>query len=313
MFVVNTSRDWWLRLAAFAAIYVIWGTTYFAISFAIRTIPPFISGGVRYVIAGLLMLVWLRMHSRTPFANLDWRAAALCGVLLSGLGNGLVIWAQQGIPTGIAALIITSVPVIVVVLDWLFFSRRAPGRRASTGTVLALAGVVAIILHTRSLTGAAEPIYFISMLGAALAWSWGTLLQRRSSAGQSVLGFTCAQMLFGGLFQLLMAWVGGEWPRLDVAAISLESLLAVGYLIVFGSIVAFTAYLWLLARMSAQQVTTYALVNPVVALLLGAVVLHEPVTAFAGIAAIIVLLGVALVLFQGGLPRLPGWRAPASE
>jgi drug/metabolite transporter (DMT)-like permease len=310
----SSRREWWLRLTAFAAIYVIWGTTYFAISVAIRTIPPFISGGFRYLIAGLLTYAWLRMHSGAPFANLDWRAAAISGVLLSGLGNGLVIWAQQGIPTGIAALIITSVPVIVVVFDWMFFSRRAPGVQASMGTCLALIGVVAIILHTRSLAGAAEPIYFVSMLAAAAAWSWGTLMQRRSSAGQSLLAFTCAQMFFGGLCQLFMACVTQEWPRLDLGAISLQSLLAVGYLVVFGSIIAFTAYLWLLSRLPAQQVTTYALVNPVVALLIGAVLLQEPITGFVALAATMVLAGVALVLFQNWTPRLMWWRrAPASE
>jgi len=304
---ISSTREWWLRLAAFAAIYVIWGTTYFAISVAIRTIPPFISGGVRYVLAAALTYAWLRTKGAAPLANLDWRAAALSGMLLSGLGNGLVIWAQQGIPSGISALIITSVPVLVVVLDWLFFSRRAPGLQSSMGTCLAFGGVVAIILHTRSVVGAAQPIYFLSMLGAALAWSWGTLLQRRSAAGQSLLAFTCAQMFFGGVCQLLMATLSGEWPRLDLGAISLQSILAVTYLIVFGSIIAFTAYLWLLTRISAHQVTTYALVNPVVALLIGVLVLHEPITSVTALAALLVLAGVALVLFQSWAPR-PLWR-----
>lgn len=316
MSVANTStRERWSRLAAFAAICIIWGTTYLAISVAIRTIPPFISGGVRYLLAGLLTYAWLRTRGAAPLANLDWRAAAISGVLLSGLGNGLVIWGQQGVPTGIAALIITSVPVLVVVLDWLFFSRRTPGLQSSMGTCLALGGVVAVILHTRSVAGAAQPIYFLSMFVAALAWSWGTLLQRRSSAGQSLLAFTCAQMFFGGLCQLSMATLTGEWLRLDLGAVSLQSVLAVLYLVVFGSIVAFTAYLWLLTRMSAHQVTTYALVNPVVALLIGAVVLHEPVTVFAALAALMVLAGVALVLFPNLLPRLRWpriWRRAAA-
>jgi drug/metabolite transporter (DMT)-like permease len=314
MTTANTSdRDLWLRVAAFAALYVIWGTTYLAISVAIRTIPPFISGGIRFVLAAALMYAWLRSRSAKPLANLDWRAAALCGALLSGIGNGFVIWAQQGIPSGIAALIVTSVPVLVVVFDWLFFSRRAPSPQASVGTCVALAGVVAIIMHTRSLAGSAEPIFLMSMLVATTAWSVGTLLQRRSSSGQSLLAFTAAQMLFGGLFQLFMATVTLEWGRFEVRAISLESLLAVGYLIVFGSIIAFTSYLWLLTRVAAQKVTTYALVNPVVALFLGALVLQERVTVFTAVAAAMVLGGVALVLFQDGPLRamlnwLPGQR-----
>jgi len=299
----SSRNDLWLRLAAFAAIYVIWGTTYLAITLAIRTLPPFMTGGVRYLLAAGLMYAWLRTRTAEPFANLDLRSSVLCGVLLSGIGNGFVIWAQQGIPTGIAALIITSVPVMVVVLDWLFFSRRPPSRRALSGICIAFAGVVAIVLHTRSLAGKAEPLYLASMLVAATAWSFGTLLQSRTAVAGTVLSFTCAQMLFGGLFQLLMACVTQEWSRLDLRGVSLESLLAVGYLVVFGSIIASTAYLWLLRRVPAQKVTTYALVNPVVALVLGALVLKEQVTVFEMIAAAMVLTGVALVLFQDWKPR----------
>ncbi len=299
----NSNSERWLQLAAFAAIYVIWGTTYLAISVAIRTIPPFISGGVRYIIAGALMYAWLRSRTAQPFAKLDMRAAAACGVLLSGIGNGFVIWAQQAIPSGISALIVTSVPVMVVVFDWLFFSHRAPSKQASLGTCLALAGVIAIVLHTRSLAGSAAPIYLISMLLATTAWSFGTLLQKRSAGNGSVLGFTCAQMLFGGLFQLLVASATREWSHLDLQAVSLESVLAVAYLVVFGSIIAFTSYLWLLTRAAAQKVTTYALINPVVALVLGAVVLGERVTTFTAMAAVVVLAGVALVLFQSWMPR----------
>ena len=304
MIVPASSRaTLWLRFAAFAAIYVIWGTTYLAISVAIQTIPPFITGGMRFLFAAAVMYVWLKASMAKPFANLDVRASVLCGVLLSGIGNGFVIWAQQRIPTGITALIVAAVPVMVVVLDWLFFSRRPPSSRASLGTGIALAGVVAIVLHTHSLSGAAQPIHLVSILFATLAWSCGTLLQSRKAAGGNVLAFTCAQMLFGGLFQLLMASVTQEWSRFDVAAVSIESWLAVAYLVVFGSLIAFTAYMWLLRRVSAQKVTTYALVNPVVALMLGALLLGEVVTSFEVTAAVMVLSGVALVLFQDWKPR----------
>src|SRR3954464_6411455 len=116
-------------IAAFAAIYVIWGTTYLAIAFSIQTLPPFISGAIRFLVAGGLMYVWLRSRNAKPFAGVNVGAAAVCGVLLAGIGNGLVIWAQQGIPSGIAALIVTSMPVTVLILDWAFFSKRAPTRQ----------------------------------------------------------------------------------------------------------------------------------------------------------------------------------------
>jgi drug/metabolite transporter (DMT)-like permease len=285
-------------LAAFAVIYFIWGTTYLAIAIAIETIPPFISGSTRFAIAGLAMYAWLRWRSPQPLANVDLKMAALVGVLLSGVGNGLVVWAQQGIPSGIAALIVTAVPVIVLLLDWAFFSKRAPTRQALIGTAIAVVGVVTIVAHTRSLSGEAHPLYLISMLAATVGWSFGTLVQKRAVQPGGVLSFTCAQMLFGGLFQLLMSLLTGEWANFDVSAVTWASVGAVTYLIVFGSIISLNCYLWLLTRVAAPKVATYALVNPVVALLLGALVLNERLTLLALMAAVLVLAGVGLVLFQ---------------
>lgn len=292
-------------VGAFAGIYLIWGTTYLAIAVAIQSIPPFISGGVRFAIAGALVYAWLRLRGAQPFRGVDLRLAASCGVLLSGMGNGYVVWAQQGIPSGIAALIVAAVPVLVLMFDWAFFSKRVPTKQALAGTAIALAGVATIVMHTRSLSGNAQPAYLIAMLAATVAWSLGTLLQKRGARPDTVLGFTCVQMFAGGLFQLLMSLIDGEWQRFDVSNITAASVLAVVYLMVFGSIVAVNCYLWLLTRVAAQKVTTYALVNPVVALLLGALFLDEHLTAESIAAAVLVLLGVALVLFQDfSLPQL---------
>ena len=285
-------------LVAFAAIYFFWGTTYLAIVIAIREIPPFISGAGRFVLAGLAMYVWLRWRDSKPLANVDWKMAALTGVLLTGVGNGFVVWAQQGIPSGIAALIVTAVPVIVLLLDWAFFSKRAPTRQALIGTTVAVAGVVAIVTHTRSLSGEANPLYVISLLLATVGWSFGTLIQKRAVQPGTVLSFTCAQMLFGGAFQLFMSLLDREWAHFDPSAVTWSSLAAIAYLIVFGSIVSLNCYLWLLTKVAAPKVATYALVNPVVALLLGAVVLNETLTPLAIMATVLVLAGVALVLFQ---------------
>ncbi len=293
-----TSTLSWATLAAFAGIYLIWGTTYLAIALTIDTLPPFVSGAIRFLLAGALMYAWLRMHSKTPFVGVNLPMAALCGVLLSGIGNGFVIWAQQGIPSGIAALLVTSVPVIVVVLDWAFFSRRAPSRQASFGVAIGLLGVISIVTHTRSLSGEASVLHVVAMVAATCAWALGTLLQKRAATAHTVLSFTCAQMLCGGLFQLVLASLDGEWGDFDPARVSVTSWAALAYLIVFGSIVAFNCYLWLLTHVPPQKVTTYALVNPVVALLLGALVLDERLTPFAVAASGLVLLGVALVLFQ---------------
>lgn len=303
-------------LAAFAAIYFFWGTTYLAIAVAIREIPPFISGSMRFLLAGLAMYAWLRWRDPKPLANVDLKMGALAGVLLSGVGNGFVVWAQQGIPSGIAALIVTAVPVIVLLLDWAFFSKRAPTRQALIGTTVAVIGVVAIVTHTRSLSGDAHPLYLASLLLATVGWSFGTLIQKRAVQPGAVLSFTCVQMLFGGLFQLSMSVVDGEWTNFDPSTITWSSLAAVAYLVVFGSIVGLNCYLYLLTKVAAPKVATYALVNPVVALLLGSVVLNESLTPLAIMATVLVLVGVGLVLFQDVLTNarfksLVTRRAPA--
>lgn len=285
-------------MLAFASIYVIWGTTYLAIAVAIQTMPPFVVGGIRFILAALLMYVWLRSRGNDVFAGVNLRVAALVGVLLSGIGNGFVVWGQQGIPSGVAALIVTSVPVLVLVIDWMFFSRRAPSSQALAGTAIAVAGVATIAVHTHELSGSASPLYVLAVLLATVGWSFGTLLQKRAANAQTVLSFTCAQMFAGGIFQLVMATLDGEWKNFHPATISTPSWIAVGYLVVFGSIVALNAYLWLLTRVPAQKVTTYALVNPVVALTLGALFLNERITGVAVTATALVLIGVALVLFQ---------------
>ena len=291
-------------LAAFAGIYIIWGTTYLAIAFAVHAMPPFISGVARFGLAGGLMYAWLRARNPHPFAGVNITMMALAGVLLSGMGNGFVLYAQQGgIPSGIAALFVAAVPVIVLVLDWAFFSKRAPTKQALFGIAVAVAGVVTIVMHTRTLSGGAPPLYVIAMFVATTGWSIGTLVQKRSATTGTVLSFTCGQMLFGAAFQLLMSIVTGEWSRFDPATISWQGVVAILYLVVFGSIIGLNCYLWLLTRVPAPKVATYALVNPVVALFLGAAVLGETVTPLAIVAALLVLVGVALTVFQD-LPLL---------
>jgi drug/metabolite transporter (DMT)-like permease len=295
-------------LGAFAGIYIIWGTTYLAIALAIKTVPPFISGAGRFIVAALAMYAWLRWRDSKPLAGVNVPFALFCGVLLSGIGNGFVIWAQQGIPSGIAALIVTAVPVIVLIIDWLFFSKRAPRTQALAGIAIAVAGVATIVLHTRTLAGHAQPLHLLAMLAAVIGWSFGTLMQKRAATPQTVLSFTCVQMFGGGIFQLALSYADGEWQSFNVSEVSVVSWFAIAYLIVFGSLIALNCYLWLLTRVPAQKVTTYALVNPVVALVLGAVVLDEQVTLLAATSAALVLIGVALVLFQERSPKA-WWQA----
>jgi drug/metabolite transporter (DMT)-like permease len=294
----GNSGDRFAIILAFAAIYVIWGTTFLGIALAIKTIPPFISGGSRFVLASGVMYAWLRLRRPQALVGVKFWPAFFCGVLLTGFGNGLVVWAQQGIPSGIAALVVASIPISIMAIDWLFFSRQAPTVPALIGISIATAGVATIVFSTHSLNGGVNPWYLGSIMLAVVGWSFGTLMQKRALGAASILGFTVVQMLGGGTFQLVMATLTAEWSALHVASISTTSILALVYLAIFGSIIALSCYSWLLTRVSPQQVTTYSLVNPVVAVVLGAVVLNERITAIEVGAGLFVLLGVTLVLFR---------------
>ena len=285
---------------ALAAIYIIWGTTYLAVVVMLRTIPPFAGSAMRYTFGGTLLLLWLLLFRRQAFTGLPWRRLVTAGVLLVAGGNGFAVWAQQGVPSGIAALLISSVPVFVMVLNWLFFARRAPDPRALVGILVGMCGVAVIVAHLHTLTGAAVRMpYVFALLGAMLCWSSGTLVSRGTVAATQVSAATCVQMLVGATLLSLMALVHGDWHALHPAQVSLGSWLALAYLTVFGSIVALSCFLWLLTQVSPQKATTYALVNPLVALLLGAFLLGEKITLNVVLAVLLILAGVGLVLFQG--------------
>ena len=307
-----TSKKFQIALA-FVAIYVIWGTTYLGIALAIRTLPPFISGGIRFVVAAALMYVWLRMRAPRPLTGVPFSQAVLTGVLLSGVGNGFVIWAQQGLPSGIAALVIAAMPVFVLLIDWAFFSRRSPKPGGLFGMLVALAGVTVIVLHGHSLSGQVRPMHVLALICAVLGWSFGTLIQRGAARSETVLSFTCSQMFWGGVFQLSLAALTGEWQGFAFANVSLLSMGALAYLVIFGSLIGLNCYLWLLTRVSAQKVTTYALVNPVIALFLGGLVLQERLNASTVFAALLVLTGVTLVLFERLNPVHWLWRLRAGR
>jgi drug/metabolite transporter (DMT)-like permease len=293
---------------AFTGVYIIWGTTFLALALAIRSIPPFITGGVRFLIAGAIMYAYVRAREARPFAGINIAGAMLCGALLSGIGNGFVVWSQLKLPSGIAAMFVGAVPVTTLILDRLFFSRQTPSLQSIAGVLVGLAGIVVLSWDTLSLSSGVRPIHLISVLSAGIGWSFGTLLQRRYVPRHRVWSFTALQMLAGGAFQLLMSVVDREWHGFELSQVQLPSVLSVIYLIVFGSLIAVNCYSFLVAHVNPTKVTTYALVNPVIALVLGAIVLNETVTPAAIVSTVLVLVGVALVLFQ----RRPAEPAPAT-
>lgn len=292
--IQGTPRASMLKVAvALAAVYVIWGSTYLAILFAIETIPPFLMAGSRYLIAGAVLYLWSRLRGAPRPSLTHWRSALVVGAFLLLVGNGGVVWAEQYVESGFAALLISTEPLWIVLFVWLRPGGKKPGLRVTAGLVL---GFIGLMLLVKPGAGGGVSLLGASVLVlASLSWAWGSLWGQRAKLPESPLLTTGMQMLAGGALLSLASFVTGEPGRFDLAQVSGKSLLALGYLIVFGAIIAFTAYVWLMRVASPVLVSTYAYVNPVVAVLLGWAFASEPLTAGTLIAAAVILTGVALI------------------
>jgi len=301
-------------VAAFAVIYLVWGTTYLAIAVVVRSVPPFVSGALRFALASAIMYGLLRLRGARPLADVRWPAAIAAGVLMSGIGNGFVIWGQQTVPSGIAALLVAALPLWIMFFDTVGFARRRPGVKDLIGSVIGLAGVVLIVAQTRSFHGEGAFMPTLMILIATFGWAIGTLVQRGAMRPGQLGAFACAQMTVGACFQGLCGLVLGEWSQLQWSDFTPDAVAGLLYLAVFGSIVAFSTYLWLVSRVPTSAVATYSLVNPVVAMALGAWLLGERIESGAIIASALVLVGVGLVLWparfgRAAAPILPDERA----
>lgn len=282
-------------VAAFLAIYLIWGTTFLGIRVAVETIPPFLMAGLRFSLAGGVMLpVVLARGARFPSPR-HWRSAAIGGGLMLAGGIGLVSVAERRIPSGLAALMVATIPVWITLLEWLGFGGKRPGARVFLGLGLGLAGA-ALLFAPAGGAGAGGDLagLGIALLGA-LFFALGSLYSRRAPLPADTRVGTASEMLAGGLLLLLVSLLVGEPARLDAATISTRSLVALAYLIVCGSIVGYTAYLWLLKTVEPAKVATNFYVNPVIAVLVGWLVAGEAVTATMLVAAAVILLGVAVI------------------
>jgi drug/metabolite transporter (DMT)-like permease len=279
-----------LVVGGLATIYVVWGSTYLGIALAIETMPPLLMAGSRFVLAGAILYL-LAGGLRARPSRSEWGFALVTGGLMLAVGNGGVSWAQQTVASGIAALVIASIPLWIAIFDRLLFGARL-SPLALAGIAVGFAGV-AILLDPR---GAVDATGGAVLLVAAAGWSLGTLLTRGQSLGLPPLATAGMQMLCGGAVLLLAAGVGGELGEVRLSAVSATSASALAYLVVFGSLLAFSAYVWLVRNASVSLVSTYAYVNPVVAVLLGSVFLDEEVTARTLLAGGIVVAAVALIV-----------------
>jgi drug/metabolite transporter (DMT)-like permease len=286
-----------LVLVAFGAVYLVWGSTYLAIRIGVESFPPLLLAGFRHLTVGLLLYPILRRTTGIKPTAANWRAAVVTGALLLFAGNGGVSWAEQTVPSGITALLVATVSLWLVIVDWLRPDGLKPVPRVVIGLLLGFAGM-ALLVGPARLGGSerVDPRGAAVLVIASLAWACGSLYSKHGGMPSSAMLGVAMQGLAGGAILLIVGLFAGEFRELHRSTISLRSWLALGYLIVFGSGIGFSAYLYILQKSTAARVATYAFVNPVVALFLGWLILGEAITLRTAVAAAIILTAVVLVI-----------------
>jgi drug/metabolite transporter (DMT)-like permease len=282
--------------AAFASIYLIWGSTYLAIRYAVETIPPFLMGGTRFVISGALLYVWARSRVAAIPTRINWKNAVIAGGFLLLGGNGAVVWAEQFMPSGLTALLVSILPFWLVIIEWVRPPRQRPSGAILVGLVLGFIGIV-VLVGPSELGGHedASPLGTLVLILGSLSWAIGSFWSRDAELPASGLLTTGMEMLGGGVLMLIVGTLSGELSRLDLHGVSHASVIGLAYLITFGSLIGFTSYIWLLDKVSPAHLGTYAYVNPIIAVLLGWAIAGEKLSARTAVAAAIVIAGVALI------------------
>jgi drug/metabolite transporter (DMT)-like permease len=287
-----------LVVLAFAAVYIVWGSTYLGIRLAIETLPGFLMAGTRFTLAGVILLTWSRLKGERFLSSFsEWRKALIVGALLLLCGNGGVTWAEKYVATSLAALLVSTEPLWVVILNWIV-TRKRPNSKVLLGVLIGLAGVTMLVSDGLS-RGSIDS--WLSMIGAGVVilagfgWAAGSVFSNRQPIGSSTSMASGMQMFSGGVLLLLLALVTGDAGRLNLSNASWTSIGAFFYLLVFGSLVGFTAYSWLLNNVTPAMATTYAYVNPVVAVFLGWLIANEPLTSRMLLAAMVIIISVVLI------------------
>jgi len=293
----------WRLLLGFGALYVIWGTTYLGIRFAVDTLPPFLMGAARFLVAGTALYAFVRLRGTPRPTLIHWRSAVIIGACLMLGGQGGVAWAEQRISSGLAAVLVATMPIWITVLNWARPRGDRPDARMLTGLAAGFGGVLLLVAPWQTGARDIDPWGVLAVILATLAWAIGSLYTRTASLPRSHLLATAMEMLAGGVLLLIAASARGEWAQAAGGDISVKSLLALLYLIVFGSLVALTTYIWLLSVCPPSRVATYAYVNPVVAVFLGWLLAGEVFSARMLVGAAIVLAAVALVTTGHTRPR----------
>ncbi len=310
-----TKRPSGARIAlALCSVYLFWGGTYLGMKYAIQTMPPFLMAGLRFIVAGWILYANMRIKGEPRPSFAEMRNAGITGILLLVLGNGVVAMAEQQVPSAIASVLIATVPLWITGITYLT-DRKKPGIGSMVGIVMGLVGVGVLVWNPGSLSD--HPVNtwgIIAILFAALAWSIGSIVSRKTKLPKAPLLSTAVQMIVGGSVLLLVAAFHGDFTNFHFSQVSQSSWLAMGYLVVFGSLLGYTAYIWLFRNAEPSVATTYAYVNPIVAMLLGWLVAGEQLGANAIIAAAIIIASVIVItLFRDKSGAVsPGGKATAS-
>jgi len=284
-------------ITAFAAVYIIWGSTYLAIKFAIISFPPFLMAGFRFLISSVIIFSIARFFSKEKIKLNFWKDAFIIGGALLLGGNGGVVWAEQFVPSGLTALIVATVPIWMVLFDWFHPHGNKPTLKIIIGLVLGFAGLLIMISPTSILHGENVNLYGAgALLIATCSWAAGSVYSRRADMPKSKFLTVAMEMFAGGILLVLAGTIFGEWNNFHITKLSSQSLIAFFYLIASGSVIGFTAYIWLLEAAGPARASTYAYVNPVIAVFLGWLIGGEEISYRILLSALFIILGVVFII-----------------
>jgi drug/metabolite transporter (DMT)-like permease len=290
-------------LIAFASIYTIWGSTYLAIRYADESLPPFLMAGVRFIVSGMILYAWSRRRGSAAPPRAHWRNALIAGTFLLVGGNGAVVWAEQTVPSGMTALLVSILPFWLVLIDWLRRGGNRPRPAVIAGLILGIVGIFVLVNPTAPNAGAGVNLASaLVLIFGSLSWALGSFYSRHADLPASGFMRTALEMIGGGVLLVILGLATRELNGFDVHRVSRASVGGLLYLITFGSLIGFTSYIWLLDKVSPELAGTYAFVNPVVAVLLGWAFAGEALTGRTLVAAAIVIGAVALITTSGAAP-----------
>jgi drug/metabolite transporter (DMT)-like permease len=298
-------------LSAYAAIYLIWGSTYLVIRFAIETIPPFLMSGSRYFVAGALLIAWTWAKGCPIPTFKQWRDGSIAGTLMLFMGTSAITWAEQWVPSSIAALLAAMVPVWLIIFSWV---QTRPTWRVFTGLIVGFTGVGLLVANGRGYAN--EPLDVVGVavtVGATLCWALGSLFSRRANKTDSAMMTVGIQMSCAGFLIFVFALIRGEGTEFQLSQVSASSWLAWTYLTIFGSLIAFTSYVWLLQASTPARVSTYAFVNPLIAVVLGCTLGAEPFSLKLLASTALIVVAVYLIISHQAVPRKTIGTQPVEE